>query len=288
MGFREKVEEGEFVITSEIAPRKGHDAGSILETAGFLSDHVDAINVTDNQRACVRASSLAASKVLLDKGIEPIYQATTRDRNRIGIQSDLLGAMMLGIRNILALTGDHPAGGDHPQAKPVYDIDSTQLLKLITMMNEGTDMEGNPLDSPTDFFPGAAFNPGAEDRDVELLRISRKMDAGALFFQTQVVYDADDYLDFMKEAPKGIRVLPGIVPLKSRRMAEFMNEKVPGVNVPKDLIAELDEGSDPLMTGLDQAARIIRAIKPHASGVHVMALGAQQHVAILLEKAGLR
>ncbi len=287
MDYRKKVLRGDFAITGEIAPRKGVDPKGILSVADLLKDDVDAINVTDNQRACVRTSSLAASRILYDNDIEPIYQLTCRDRNSIGLQSDLLGAHMLGLRNILALTGDHPASGDHPNAKPVYDLDSTQLIKTIMKMNQGVDLEDNKLDEKTDFFIGAAFNPGCEDEEVELLRIKRKLDAGAMFFQTQVVYDIDAYRDFIKQASGKIRVLVGIVPLKSKRMAEFMNEKIPGVKVPESLINEIGESSNPVETGIEQASDLIRQIKPYCAGIHLMALGSEKHVHTILEKAGI-
>ncbi|MFH1404457.1 MAG: methylenetetrahydrofolate reductase [Candidatus Altiarchaeota archaeon] len=287
MSFRSKILSGGFAVTGEIAPAKGVDERKIMDVASLLKDCVDAINVTDNQRACVRTSSLAVSKMLLDSGVDPVFQMTCRDRNRIGIQSDLLGAHMLGIRNVLALTGDHPSSGDHPSAMPVYDIDSTQLIQAIRGLNKGVDMEGNKLDGKTDFLVGAAFNPGAEDRDVELLRISRKMEAGAMFFQTQVVYDAEDFIGFMKEVPSNAKVLAGIVPLKSKRMADFMNEKIPGVSVPQRLIDELEGADNPVEEGISQAADIIREIRPYCSGVHMMALGSEKHVKTILDKAGV-
>jgi methylenetetrahydrofolate reductase (NADPH) len=288
MGFRDRLCSGGFTVTGEIAPGKGVDRSRILRMADLLRGCVDAVNVTDNQRACVKTSSLAVSKILLDSGVEPVFQLTCRDRNRIGLQSDLLGAHMLGIRNVLALTGDHPSGGDHPSAMPVYDLDSTQLIEVIAGLNKGVDLEGNRLEEKTDFFVGAALNPGAGDIDVELLRVQRKLDAGAMFFQTQVVYNVDEFIDFMRDVPGKARVLAGIVPLKSKRMADFMNEKMPGVSVPKHLIDELGKSKNPMEVGIEQAAGIIRGLKPHCAGVHVMALGAEQHVKTILEKAGIR
>jgi methylenetetrahydrofolate reductase (NADPH) len=287
MTFREKILSGRFAITGEMTPRKGASGEPILSTLSHLRGVVDAVNVTDNQRASVKASSLAVSKVLLDEGVEPIYQLTCRDRNRIGLQSDLLGAHMLGIRNVLALSGDHPTLGDNPLAKPVFDLDSTQLLEAIGGLNGGVDMAGNRLDGPCDFFAGAALSPLAQDTEVELLKAKRKLDAGARFFQTQVVYDVDAFKDFMSQMPKEARVLAGIVPLKSVKMAQFMNERIPGVTVPKDLMDELKESKDPLRRGIEQAAAIIREVKPHCSGVHVMALGSEQHVRGMLNLAGL-
>jgi len=286
MNLMEKLRKGKFTVTGEVTPRKGADPRQILEVLSHLKGQVDAVNVTDNQRACVKASSLAVSKVLLDAGVEPVFQLTCRDRNRIGLQSDLLGAHMLGVRNVLALSGDHPTIGDNPLAKPVYDLDSTQLIEAISGLKRGEDMAGNKLDSNTEFFVGAALSPGAEDTEVELIKARRKIEAGAQFFQTQVVYDVDGFISFMKSMPK-TPVLAGIVPLKSVKMAQFMDEKIPGVSVPKMLMDELDHSKNPLETGINQAAEIIRSVKPHCSGVHIMALGQEQHVKTILEKAGL-
>jgi methylenetetrahydrofolate reductase (NADPH) len=284
--FREKLFAGKFTVTGEITPHKGIQSERILSTLAHLRGAVDAVNVTDNQRSCVKASSLAVSKIVLDEGVEPVYQLTCRDRNRIGLQSDLLGAHMLGIRNVLALTGDHPSIGDHPGAKPVYDLDSTQLIAAVSGLNGGADLAGNRLDEKCDFLIGAALNPGADALDAEIMRAGRKIDAGADFFQTQVVYDVDSFGQFMKEMPK-TRVLAGIVPLKSKRMAEFMNDKMPGVSIPAEIIAEIGGSENPVETGIRQAAEIIKGVKPHCCGVHIMALGSEQHVKTILAQAGL-
>lgn len=287
MTFKEKLLSGGFTVTGEITPHKGLNQQPILSTLAHLRGIVDAVNVTDNQRACVKASSLAVSKMLLDCGVEPIFQLTCRDRNRIGLQSDLLGAHMLGIRNVLALSGDHPTLGDNPLAKPVYDLDSTQLIEAVSGLNRGVDLAGNRLDSKADFFVGAALSPGAQDTEVELLKAARKIEAGARFFQTQVIYDADSFREFMSRMPKDTAVLAGVVPLKSLKMARFMNEKLPGVSVPQALMDELSESKNPLETGIEQAAEIIRSVKPYCSGVHMMALGSEQHVKTILNKAGV-
>ena len=287
MSFKDMLLSGKFTITGELAPSKGSDPAHIGDTLKWLSGCVDAVNVTDNQRACVKASSLAVSKMVLERGMEPIYQLTCRDRNRIALQSDLLGANMLGVRNVLALTGDHVSFGDHPTAQQVFDLDSARLVVAIRGLNEGHDMEGNHLEGKTDFLIGAVLNPGAMDLEVEVMRTERKVSAGAQFFQTQLVYDADAFKSLMKELPKGVRVLAGIAPLKSKRMAEFMNAKVPGVRVPKGMISELDRAKDPAEAGLKQAADIIRELRPHCSGIHVMAFGAEGRVRPLLELAGM-
>ncbi|HHQ45099.1 MAG TPA: methylenetetrahydrofolate reductase [Candidatus Altiarchaeales archaeon] len=288
MSFRQKLEKGSFVVTGEVTPRKSGSAKGILKDVKALKDVVDAVNVTDNQRACVRASSVAVSKTVLDLGVEPILQATCRDRNRIGLQSDLLGAYLLGLRNVLALTGDHPSNGDNPGAKPVFDLDAVQLVKAIDGLNHGVDFEGNTFDDKTDFFIGAAANPGAEDLEVEILRVKNKIEAGARFFQTQVVYDVDAFKAFMKEVPSEAKILAGIVPLKSVKMANFMNEKVPGVNVPKALIDEIGSSKNQVDAGISQAAEIIREVKSSCSGVHIMALGLEERVKDIMALAGLK
>ncbi|MFH0862541.1 MAG: methylenetetrahydrofolate reductase [Candidatus Altiarchaeota archaeon] len=287
MNFSDKLMRGEFAVTGEITPHKGVNPGRIREVAKHLIGVVDAINVTDNQRSSVKASSLAVSRLLIEWGGEPIYQLTCRDRNRIALQSDLLGAHMLGLRNVLIISGDHPAIGDHPDAKPVYDLDSVRLIETIGGLNQGRDMSGGRLDENCDFFAGAAVNPCAHDQEVELIKARRKIAAGAMFFQTQVVYDVDMFKAFMSQLPKEAKVLAGIIPLKSEKMADFMSTKMPGVSIPADVIAEIAKAKDPCKAGLDQAVRIIREIRPHASGVHIMALGLEEHVKTIISEAGL-
>ncbi|MBD3262418.1 MAG: 5,10-methylenetetrahydrofolate reductase [Candidatus Altiarchaeales archaeon] len=289
MNFKEKITSNQFVVTGEIAPQKGVDTSPVVSAMNLLRDHVDAVNVTDNQNACVRLSSLSACRILIDNDVEPIFQLTCRDRNRIALQSDLMGAWVLGVRNVLILSGDHPASGDHPSAKPVYDLDSIQLLGLVNNLNNGVDLEGNLLNNPTGFFMGAAANPGADDIESEVSRLEKKKNQGACFLQTQVVYDVDGFKKFLKAIkPLNISVLAGIVPLKSAGMARFMNENLPGVKVPGELISELETARDPVGVGVNQAARIIREIKPYCQGIHVMALGAEKQVPKLLREAGLR
>ncbi|MBU0763017.1 MAG: methylenetetrahydrofolate reductase [Candidatus Altiarchaeota archaeon] len=288
MNFREKLLAGQFVVTGEIAPKKGVDISGIIEAIKHLRG-VDAVNVTDNQRACVRLSSLAASKILLDNGVEPIYQLTCRDRNRIALQSDLLGAWILGIKNVLVISGDHPSLGDHPYAKPVYDLDSVQLISTIKGLNQGQDLEGNKLNQPADYLIGAAANPGADDLDAEILKVEKKILSGAVFLQTQAVYDVELFKTFMEKVkPLGIPVLAGIVPLKSAKMASFMNENIPGIHVPKHLIQELSDSDNPTQAGIVQAAKIIKDVKKHCNGIHLMSLGWEDKVQEILQKAGLR
>jgi len=289
MSLKDALLSGKFAITGEVAPKRGSDLTHLMESASHLAPHVDAINVTDNQRASVRISSLVVSKALLDAGHEPVYQLTCRDRNRIALQSDLMGAWALGIGNVLVVSGDHPGKGDNPSAKPVYDLDSVQLLGAISGLNSGRDIAGNELHGATGFFAGAAANPAAQDLDAEVARVRMKISQGARFFQTQAVYDAEVFGSFMdRVGDLDAYFLAGIVPLKSARMANFMNDNIPGIDVPKKMIAELEASDDQERTGMEQAARIIKKLASHCDGVHLMTLGAEKNVGRILELAGLK
>lgn len=227
MTFENALQKKDFVITAEIFPPKGTDLSKFLAKAELLKSLVDGVNVTDNQRAVMRISSLAASKVLLDYGLDPIYQLTCRDRNRLALQSDLLGAWALGIKNVLALSGDYPNNGDHPEAKPVYDLDTVQLIQTITTLNSGKDLSGNNLFGHPDFKIGAVCNPVYENMDLQYLMINKKIDAGARFFQTQAIFSIEKFEEFLKVInQKEINFLAGILPLKSAKMAKMLNEKV--------------------------------------------------------------
>lgn len=290
MTLREKIANKKFVITSEIGPPKGTNIAKMLNEAEALKGKVDAINVTDLQSAVMRLGSLAVCRLLLERGIEPVYQLTCRDRNRLALQSDLLSASVLGIKNVLALTGDHPAVGDHPQAKPVYDLDSVQLLSVIKKLNSGFDMNGNALDGKPDFFTGAVLNPGADEAEPEVIKVRKKIAAGAEFFQTQAVYDVEKFSAFMSHIKDlNIPVLAGIVLLKSARMAEYMNENVAGIHVPQNLIDEISSVSkeDRPKKSIEIAARLIRELKPLCDGIHIMPLGWDKYVPAVLETAGL-
>jgi 5,10-methylenetetrahydrofolate reductase len=264
----------------------------MYEHIELLRGKVDAANVTDNQSAVMRICSLAVSAVALQNGLEPILQMTCRDRNRIGLQSDLLGAHILGIRNILCMTGDYVTAGDHKDAKPVYDVESVQLLRIIEGLNQGRDMSGNELKGATDFFRGAVVTPETDFLEPQLLKFEKKVSAGAEFFQTQAIYDIGAFRDFMQHARAfPVKILAGIVLLKSVGMANFMNKNVPGIRVPEELIGQLkDAGKDhALEAGIDIAARHIRELKEHAicDGVHIMAIGLEEKVPVIMERAGL-
>jgi 5,10-methylenetetrahydrofolate reductase len=229
--------------------------------------------------------------LLKEKGLDPVFQITCRDRNRLALQSDLLSAYVLGIENVLAITGDLPVLGDHPQAKPVYDLDSVQLLWVIKRLNEGFDMVGNELKGKPNFFPGAVVNPGADTKaalELQLIKMEKKIEVGARFFQTQAIYDPDAFAKFMKRAEGfGVPVLAGIIPLKSAGMARFMNKNVAGVFVPEELIEKMAAAEDKAQMGIEIAADLIRQLKDICQGVHVMAIGWEKKVPAVLDAAGL-
>ncbi len=274
----------DFIITAELQPPKGPDTSRFIEKARVLKHKVHALNVTDNQRATLRLSSLAGCTILAREGITPVFQVTCRDRNRLAIQSDLLGAHALGIRHVLAITGDDISAGDHKEAKQVFDLDSIQLISIIDNMNKGFSDSGFALQGSTDFTIGAVVNPFSIPEELNLLRFDKKISAGARFFQTQAVYDIDGFKKFMdKVAGRGVKILAGILLLKSLRMAHFINQNVPGVMVPDNLMEELETSSVPLMKGMEIAARIIRELKGVSDGIHIMAMGMEERVPEILE-----
>jgi len=284
-------ESGKFVVTAEVGPLKGTDTTELEEAAELLRGKVDATNVTDQQSSVMRLGSLAVCYLLKEKGLDPVFQMTCRDRNRLALQSDLLSASVLGIENVLAITGDLPLLGDHPQAKPVYDLDSVQLLWVIKKLNEGFDMEGNELKGKPNFFPGAVVNPGADTRaalELQLLKMEKKIEVGARFFQTQAIYNPAAFAKFMKRAEVfKVPVLAGLIPLKSAGMARFMNKNVAGVFVPEELIEKMTTAEDKTRMGIEIAADLIKQLKDICQGVHVMAIGWEKKVPEVLAAAGL-
>jgi 5,10-methylenetetrahydrofolate reductase len=290
--FSDALASGKFVVTAEVGPPKGTNIARMLHDLDILRDVIDAVNVTDNQSAVMRISSTAVCVKAMEKGLEPILQMTCRDRNRIGLQSDLLGASILGIKNVLCMTGDHVSAGDHKQAKPVYDLESVQLLQTVSGLNGGKDLSGNALDGPTDFFPGAVVTPEANPIEPQLMKFGKKVRAGARFFQTQAIYDIDKFKTFMAEARKHqVKVLAGFVILKSVGMARFLNNNVPGITVPEALIEELKAAGkeNALNAGIDICARHIRQLHEEkiCDGVHIMAIGMEDKVPEILKRAGL-
>lgn len=279
-----------FVVTSEIGPPKGTNIEKCLEDAELLRDKVCAINVTDIQSAVMRIGSLAICHLLAEKGLEPVFQMVCRDRNRLALQSDLLSAWALGIRNVLCLTGDYTSLGDHPETKPVFDLDSVQLLKAVMSLNEGHDMAGHELDGTPNFFAGAVVTPGCDPIEPQIIKMEKKIDAGAKFFQTQAVFELKQFESFMKQVEKfQVPVMAGIVVLKSAGMAKFMNENVAGVFVPEQIVKEMAETKkeDRKKKAVEIAARIIREIKPICQGTHIMPLGWDALVPEIINQAEL-
>jgi len=291
LSLKPLLEAGKFVITAEVGPLKGTDTTEINEVAQLLRGRVDATNVTDQQSSVMRLGSLATCHLLKEEGLDPVFQVTCRDRNRLALQSDLLSAWVLGIENVLAITGDLPALGDHPQAKPVYDIDSVQLLWAIKRLNEGYDMVGNELKGKPNFFPGAVVNPGADTEaafELQLIKMEKKIEVGAKFFQTQAIFNVDTLAKFMKRVEGfNIPILAGIIPLKSAGMARFMNKNVAGVSVPEELIDQMSETEDKVQTGIEIAANLIKELKGMCHGVHIMPIGWEKKVPAILDAAGL-
>ncbi|QWR76208.1 methylenetetrahydrofolate reductase [Candidatus Magnetomonas plexicatena] len=292
MSFKDTLESGKFVVTAEVGPPKGTDIATMKHDMEILKGKLDAVNVTDNQSAVMRICSLAVCKLALEHGLEPILQMTCRDRNRIALQSDLLGASVLGIRNVLCMTGDHVSAGDHKSARPVYDIESVQLLQVVNALNNGKDMAGNDMKGATSFFQGAVVTPESNPIEPQLMKFEKKVKAGANFFQTQAIYNIDNFKEFMKFARKfPVKIMAGLVVLKSAGMANFLNNFVPGIKVPQELIDEMKAAGKEkaLDTGLNITARHIRQLKEEkiCDGVHIMAIGMEDKVPIILERAGL-
>ena len=295
--LQDKLATGDFVVTGEIGPPKGTNVGPVLHEADeFLKDTVTAVNVTDIQTAVMRVGSMAVSKLLVDRGIEPVFQMVCRDRNRLALQSDLLSAAILGIENVLALTGDHVVMGDHQDAMPVYDLDSVGLLDAMSKLEAGTDlgldMKENPneLDGSPVFFKGCCVTPCAPRPDAQIMKLEKKVAAGAQFVQTQAVYDPAAFETFMKQIEHiDVPVLVGIVMLKSAGMARYMNRGVPGVTVPDALIQRLTDAAkeDRQKVSIDICGELIVAMKDCCQGAHLMTLGWDHCVPGIIEAAGL-
>ena len=297
------LQEGQFAITAEMAPPKGCDFTEPLEVAQLLKGKVHGINVTDMQSACLKASSLGLCIQLKLAGLEPIVQVTGRDRNRMAIMGDMLSAASFGIDTMLALTGDHPVVGDCKNAKPVYDLDSVGILNMLSEMEEtGLDCGGNALATTPSFFKGAAVTPVYEPQILQINKLRQKVDAGARYIQTQGIFDLEALKRFMDAVDKAgidVPIMAGIIPLKAAGMAKFMNNNVPGIDVPQHMIERLEAAAEegkatgvkglPGKLGIEMAAELIAQIKDQniCPGVHIMAIGAEKNVPIILEKAGI-
>jgi methylenetetrahydrofolate reductase (NADPH) len=286
--LREALEAGRFVVTGEVGPPLGTDTSAMERAAGQLSPSCLALNVTDNQGATLHMSSLAGSHRLLELGLEPIFQQTCRDRNRLALQSDLLAASAMGIENLLIVTGDDPRSGDHPQAKGVFDLDSTQLLSIAKGMNEGHDMLGRELEGSTSFFLGGALFPEAEPWDIQLMKADKKVESGARFFQTQAVFDLEKLAratDAMHEA--GAWVIAGILLLRSPRVVRFINEKLAGLEVPEQIAKRINGAEDAAAEAVELAIEQAAACREICDGVHIMPLGLDPAVPEIVGRAGL-
>lgn len=280
----EKLNGSRFVVTAELFPPKGTDTAGLMSRAGIIGALVDGINITDNQRASMRLGSLAVSRLLKEKGYEPILQMTCRDRNRIALQSDLLSAAVLGIENILILSGDHPAVGEYRDVKPVYDLDPVQLLTAARTLETGVDLAGKKLKGAPSFCLGAVVNPTARPLELQLLMLEKKMRAGAQFFQTQTIFDVAQYRQFhdrIKDLP--VKVLPGVTLIKSVPFLKFL-ENLPGVHIPEEVTRRIEKAADPLAEGIAICAETIRELKTFAPGVHIMAIGMEEAIPKILEK----
>ena len=288
--FRQAVQAKEFLITAEVTPPKGGNPKRMLEVAQLLRGRVHAVNITDGSRAVLRMSPVAASVLLQQHGIEPICQLACRDRNVIGLQADLMGACALGITNILALTGDPVKAGDHKQAKAVFDLESVRLLKVIQKLNQGCDFNDKPLpDGALNLFAGAAVDPQLKSWSGLQQRFERKLEAGAQFFQSQMITDFERLDKFMQQIAGGSDkpVLAGIFLLKSAKNAEFINRNVPGVNIPEEIIQRLAIAADPLLEGVKIAAEQVRLAKDMCQGVHLMAIKREDLMPQILDLAGI-
>ena len=270
----QELEAGRFAVTAEIVPPKGTNVQQTISTARLLWKFVQGININENPHAIMRISSLAVSHLLVESGMEPVFHVTARDKNRLALQSELLGAAALGIENILVVAGDHQSLGDHKEAKPVYDLDSVQMLHMISTLMSGKDLAGNPLDGTPTFFPGAVVHPQADIPELEIIKMEKKVAGGARFFQTQAIYDLDAFAAFMDQIKHlETKVLAGIVLLKSPRMGRFMNEKIPGIRVPEELIERLEKSSDVVDESLAIARELIAGCQDLCHGVHLMTIG---------------
>ncbi|MCL4378631.1 MAG: methylenetetrahydrofolate reductase [Actinobacteria bacterium] len=285
-----RLKNGSFVFTSELGPPKGVLIDELKIKTDMLKEFVTAVNVSDLQGSNLSLNSLSVSHILSEFGLEPVMQITCRDRNRLALQSDILSAYILNIRNILCLTGDYITIGDHPSSKPVFDLDSVTLLYAIKKMEEGFDMAGNELKAKPRFFKGAAVNPEADTDtsfELQLIKMKKKVDCGAEFFQTMPVFNTSKFkvfIDRIKKLDIKVPVIAGIQLIKSEKMANYMNKYIPGITVSDWIIKKIAEAENKADTSIKIAAEIINEIKPFCSGIHIGAQGWEQYIPVLLEK----
>jgi len=289
------LESGKFAVTAEAGPPRGAVPSVIQRKGEGLKSFCDAINVTDNQTAIVRMSSISGCILLKQEGIEPVMQMVCRDRNRIAIQSDILGAVALGIGNVLCLSGDYPSFGDHPTAKSVFDLDSTQLIQVLSQMrDEKKFLSGENISGEVPLFIGAAENPFADPFEYRVPRLAKKVKAGADFIQTQAIFDVKKFTEWMgmitdRGLDKETHILAGVIPIRAVGMARYMRDNVPGVNVPDEIVTRMEDAKEAKEEGLKICLEIIEQIKdiPGIHGVHIMAVGWEDIVPTIVEKAGL-
>ncbi|MFH1583593.1 MAG: methylenetetrahydrofolate reductase [Actinomycetota bacterium] len=286
---------GEFVVTAELGPPKGANINTIINKVKILKGFCDAVNITDNQTSIVRMSSIASAIKIIQLGMEPIIQMVTRDRNRIALQSDLIGAAALGVKNVLCLTGDHQSFGNHPSSKNVFDVDSIQLIKMFKDMRDEHKFQcGEEMKHPPEIFIGAAANPFADPFDFRPIRLAKKINAGVDFIQTQLVYNVEKFKEYMKKIRemglhKKVYILAGVGPIKSVGMAKYMQKNVAGMDVPDKIVEKLKKSKDVKEEGINICVDIIQEIKEieGVSGVHIMAIAWEEAVPIIVEKTGL-
>jgi methylenetetrahydrofolate reductase (NADPH) len=284
-----KLKKGSFVITSEFGPPKGVLIDILKTKVQLLKEFVTAANVSDLQGSNLSLNPVSVSHILCELGLEPVMQITCRDRNRLALQSDILSAYVLGIRNILCLSGDHITIGDHPQAKPVFDLDSVTLLSAVKKLEDGYDMAGNELKGKPQFFKGAAINPEADSKasfELQLIKMKKKVECGAEFFQTMPVFNADKFkvfIDRVKELDINVPIIAGIQLIKSEKMANYLNKHIPGISVPQWITDKIAEASNKADMSINIAADIINNIKSLCSGIHVGAQGWEEHIPALLK-----
>ena len=286
MSFSDVLKSGKFLITTDVIPPKGINISKMLSRIDSLVGKVDAVNVVDLPSSVMRVSPLPIALLLKERRLEPILQMTCRDRNRLALQADLLGGYIMGITNILALTGDEIHLSDDPEAKPVFDLDSIELLKVARKLEKGYDLGGNPLRGLPKFCVGAVVNPGANPIEPEIEKMQRKVEAGAEFFQTQPIFDVTVLVEFLEKAGEvEVPILGGVLLLKSAKMARFMNEKVPGVRIPEHFILQMEKTQDPVQTAIKITSSIINQIKGTCRGVHIMTLNWEDKVPAVLKAA---
>ncbi len=284
----DSLKSAQFTLTVELNPPKGTNLDGLFQKADSLKELVTAFNLTDSAASHMAMSPTAAAHLLADQGVESTLQVAGRDRNRLAIQADMLAAHALGVQNIVCMTGDPPCGGDHPDAMPVFDLGSADLLRAAVHLESGQDMAGRSLNGSPSFFRGAVANVAVPDLSAEIARMAEKVEAGAQFFQTNAVYDVAEFEAFMKEAGKfGLPVLAGIILLKSPGQARHMTAKIPGIVVPDELIEEMEGSDDRVRTGVEIAGRIVREVASMCNGVHIMAIGWENRIPDVLDLAGV-